>query len=665
MNIQNHVEEIKWSGKIFDQSCGNAILRFTKSVQSIEINCKEINEYVLIHIIRNCKKLLNIRLNGVRKSITDKSVVEPSVATKEIDGQQVKSTIPHPLREIVITDCILKDSKILFDGILSIINNNTNSNDCNLSSNNNSITNKDNNCCDSNNNNTNSNKNDNYLVGTLLEVLSISHSNIYNYPLQNIIACSSHLKTLILCEVTRWDFVVTMNSLTSCTHTQLETLSICRPWNNENDDDGRNNPTYILTEDIMIEICISCPNIKYLDISQNGSNLNTGVLSTIAQCLPQLLSFNVSHISNLTDDDMCIITESCHILQSLSLTSTNVSLPFFQSLFTNNCNNITYIDITMCQEITDECMILLCTACTKISTIIALQCNKITNNGWIRVLELCGSTLQHLNLSCNLSLHSTVIDAIAMYCSTLLTTLDLSNCMNITDLSVQAVVQKCVNLSVLNLENVYNVTDNTIILIAQHCKQLQDINIDDTQITDNGILLLVQNCKRLCNISINSCHACTNKSLQHISKYCFNSLKSISISNTSKITNDGVDYILKYCKILSNITLSNNISNDMAHKFIDKDTSSSNNSDDEDGDGDGDNNSSGDTNFSNITNNNSNNNIVNSCDTLLFCFHNCLWSVDDDDGNDDEEDNDDDDNRGASSGILYWTKSSDLPELLG
>ena len=86
--------------------------------------------------------------------------------------------------------------------------------------------------------------------------------------------------------------------------------------------------------------------------------------------------------------------------------------------------------------------------------------------------------------------------------------LTLTNCKNLTDTGLMALVQNSSHLLALDISFASQITEATVFSIAQFCKRLQGLNITGcTKISNEGMIALAQNCKyikRVCFLSLAS-----------------------------------------------------------------------------------------------------------------------------------------------------------------
>merc|ERR1711963_925592 len=110
--------------------------------------------------------------------------------------------------------------------------------------------------------------------------------------------------------------------------------------------------------------------------------------------------------------------------------------------------------------------------------------------------QACRTSLMAINVSgCrNITATSSVMTRGAAEPSNLsVTYLDLSDCSNVTDQSLEHTAINCSNLSHLYLRRCTKITDVGLKYVSLHCLHLQEISVSDCpQVTDFGLFELAK-----------------------------------------------------------------------------------------------------------------------------------------------------------------------------
>ncbi|XP_059478370.1 uncharacterized protein LOC132198380 isoform X2 [Neocloeon triangulifer] len=120
-----------------------------------------------------------------------------------------------------------------------------------------------------------------------------------------------------------------------------------------------------------------------------------------------------------------------------------------------------------------------------------------------------------------------------------LSSLDLSNCSRVTDLSIRNVF-KFNQLKYLNLERNCQITDASLQLLVMYCPSLEELNIQECgKVTDLGINYL-SHLHRLREINVTGCDLLTDASLEALMK-SKSPLRAVSLQRCSKFTVNAVN----------------------------------------------------------------------------------------------------------------------------
>ena len=172
-----------------------------------------------------------------------------------------------------------------------------------------------------------------------------------------------------------------------------------------------------------------------------------------------------SHIAEMYESKSCDITTDINM---------NVSVR------PRSRDNLTSIDLTGCQNISNEGV-----------TAIAEGCHKLTS----------------INLSGCSNISNVVLSTLAEGCHQL-TSIDLSHCDGISDEGLLALAERCHQLTSINLYFCSIITDIGISALAEGCHQLTSINLSYChRISDIGVSALAEGCRQLTSINLSFCNS--------------------------------------------------------------------------------------------------------------------------------------------------------------
>eukprot|EP00730_Choanoeca_flexa_P001906 TRINITY_DN10834_c0_g1_i6.p1 TRINITY_DN10834_c0_g1~~TRINITY_DN10834_c0_g1_i6.p1 ORF type:complete len:936 (+),score=119.08 TRINITY_DN10834_c0_g1_i6:148-2955(+) len=235
--------------------------------------------------------------------------------------------------------------------------------------------------------------------------------------------------------------------------------------------------------------CLAKHSIRYLDISYNN-HFGDHIVRSIGQGSAAPLSVEVAILAQLT-----------------RLTDTGMRH------FARGCTGLQHLDLTGCTQLTDGSLTVVVTALPELTYLNLKGCSKIGD-----------ATLQ--------SIQSYGMDKLQW--------LDLSDCVSLTDIGIEALGGGCPLLRTLNLSNVLATTDNCMQQLAYGCPRLSWLALTGCgSITDKGVLYLVGACRRMRSLHLYGCQSVTNAS---ITQACstWPALRHLSLGTDGAVTRDKV-----------------------------------------------------------------------------------------------------------------------------
>ena len=190
---------------------------------------------------------------------------------------------------------------------------------------------------------------------------------------------------------------------------------------------------------------------------------------------------------------------------------------------------------------------------TKVSGAIPRNCG-FANDAVIGVSNVCPN-LTSIDLSHCEYLSDTGVSAIAQGCPHL-TTINFARCHRISDVGVLAIAQGCPHLTSINLSNCHRISDIVVKAITRNCPRLSSIDLSDRNSTsDIGLLAIAQGCPQLTSIDLSICDGITDVGLLAIAEGC-PQLISINLSICDQISEIGASAIIQSCPHLTYLDLS-------------------------------------------------------------------------------------------------------------
>lgn len=179
----------------------------------------------------------------------------------------------------------------------------------------------------------------------------------------------------------------------------------------------------------------------------------------------------------------------------------------------------------------------------------------------ILVQELCSvhPKITSLNLNNCTEITDVALIAIATHC-TELKILSLQNCSKITTVGLRAISFKCKNIIELDLNNCSNIDDASLTVAAGGSWRIKKLSLNNCQsITDNGVSRIAQGLGSCLEyLSLDGCPCIGefgDRGLKEIGLYCKN-LRELSISQARRIEDNGLIALATGCLQLTVLSLS-------------------------------------------------------------------------------------------------------------
>ena len=376
----------------------------------------------------------------------------------------------------------------------------------------------------------------------------------------------------------------------------------------------------ILPEDLVQKIItllvqeskLSCNILsKLLDSSISNLNLskfkswNTDASILVSTTCKYLRKLNLSYCSSLSSTDLIAIVSNCSTtLELLDLEGCYKLDDSALKFISIHCSNLSYLNLSNCSNISNTGVMYILSSISSLTDLYLCNCDQLTDDSLnsnivcsLQTLDLSGcnqftdnSLNSILKNSCSQSLstfkfigknisESVLISLIQT--SSSISTLEISQCSNLSDLVVSKLPSYLVNLKTLSLPYCKNISDSSIcnlplyntqylnlekcnllsskslFYIASHYIQLQSINLSQCEniVTEDALVLLGSKCRDLRNINLSGCIKVTDKAICNLAQNCLY-LKELNLSNCTKITDKSLYEISLHSSNLSDINIS-------------------------------------------------------------------------------------------------------------
>lgn len=270
---------------------------------------------------------------------------------------------------------------------------------------------------------------------------------------------------------------------------------------------------------------------------------------------PFIRRLNLSFIYERVDSDFLNLFEGCYNLERLTLV--NCSRLSSESICNvlQNCSKLQSIDMTGVKSIDDDIFEALGQNCPRLQGLYAPGCKSVTRRGISAIYNSC-PMLKRMKLSDNLSLTDEDLWCFVNNCKSLIE-VDVHNCVNLTNDSLITLFVGLEQLREFRISQNMNVTDQLFRSIPEDA-QFDRLRIIDftgcTQITDQSVERIVQAAPRLRNVVLSKCTMVTDSSLRSLARLGKN-LHYVHLGHCTHITDLGIIILARSCHRLQYIDL--------------------------------------------------------------------------------------------------------------
>eukprot|EP00056_Hartaetosiga_gracilis_P010728 m.159781 g.159781 ORF g.159781 m.159781 type:complete len:903 (-) comp13377_c2_seq2:1983-4691(-) len=230
--------------------------------------------------------------------------------------------------------------------------------------------------------------------------------------------------------------------------------------------------------------CICKHPLEYLSIERCGGITDSG-MKQLAQgrARDHLQFLRLSHLTKVTDTGMRSIQRAC--------------------------GNLYHLDLSGCVSITDLCLEPILCSCERLTTLNLNGCAGV-GDGLLKALKM-----SHIFS---------------------ITWLDLSGCVELTDLTLEGITQVCPHLVHLSLTGCVGITDKGFKEFSIGCGNLQWLSLAYCeQLTDQCLSFIAAACRNLSTLHLFGITSISNASIEKLLAHIAG-LKTISLISSSKVT---------------------------------------------------------------------------------------------------------------------------------
>nr|GMD82754.1 EIN3-binding F-box protein 1-like [Ipomoea batatas] len=322
---------------------------------------------------------------------------------------------------------------------------------------------------------------------------------------------------------------------------------------------------------------ITCLNLSALhNVSQKGF----WVMGN-AQGLHNLASLTISSCRGTTDVSLEAVGKGCPSLKQMCIRKCFFVSDFGLAAFTKAAISLESLQLEECNRITQTGIVNAVSNCSKLKTLSVAKCMSVKDLppqtpllspcGSLRSLSIrnCpgfGSTslamvgelcpqLHHLDLGGLCGITDAGLLPLLNSCEAGLVKVNLSDCPNLTDEVVLALVRlHGQTLEVLNLDSCQKITDASLVAVADNCILLRDLDVSRCSITDSGVAALSHGVQiNLQILSLSGCFMVSDKSVGSLQKLG-KSLVGLNLQRCSSLGSSAIELLVENmwrCDILS------------------------------------------------------------------------------------------------------------------
>lgn len=323
-------------------------------------------------------------------------------------------------------------------------------------------------------------------------------------------------------------------------------------------------------------------------LSIRGSNSTRGVsnvgLSVIARGCPSLRALSLWNVPSVGDEGLFDIARECHSLEKLDLCQCPMISNKGLAAIAESCPNLRALTIESCSNIGNEGLKAIARSCSKLQSVTIKDCPLVGDQGIASLLSSASSVLTKLKLH-GLNIFDCSVAVIGYYGKAItnlvlsglqnvsqkgfwvmgqaqglhsLSSLTITSCKGITDLSLESVGKGCPNLKHMFLRKCCFLSDNGLVAFAKTTSSLESLQLEEcNRITQIGILNALSSSRsKLKSVSLVKCMGIKDLSAEFPILSPCESLRCLSIRSCPGFGSTSLAMVGKLCPQLHHLDLS-------------------------------------------------------------------------------------------------------------
>lgn len=283
-----------------------------------------------------------------------------------------------------------------------------------------------------------------------------------------------------------------------------------------------------------------------------------------------VVAINLDGCRNLDDQSVLLLSHVAKQLELLSLAGLTEITDGGVIPIVSACSRLSVLNINHCSRLSQNTLFYAAQANKNIRTLHAAGVY-INNEG---LLSLCQLLSPDLFTSLDISLCREITDfSLITVARTFprLTFINICGLSRVTGKGVRAICEMCWELRSINFEDLFLLNDSAFLFDQvdenrnemNMLKSLTSVNLRDcVHLTDHGLLGLVERCQAIRELNLRGCDKITDKSLEFMSNNFKHStsfsdhLAILDLSFCPKLSAGGISKLLEHCPILEELNVS-------------------------------------------------------------------------------------------------------------
>lgn len=285
-----------------------------------------------------------------------------------------------------------------------------------------------------------------------------------------------------------------------------------------------------------------CKRIERLTLTNCGKLTDLSI-QPLVDGNRSLLALDVTGLDQLTDRTMMTVADHCLRLQGLNVTSCKKLTDASIAAVARNCRHLKRLKFNSCAQLTDTSIMTIAAHCTHLLEIDLFGLHNLESPAVTALLTSCPHLREMRLAHCARITDSAFLDIPhdpeMPLTFDALRILDLTDCLELGDKSIEKIIHSAPRLRNLILAKCRQLTDRAVFAITRLGKNLHYIHLGHcNRITDVSVEALAKSCTRIRYIDLACCNALTDNSVERLAG--LPKLKRIGLVKCAGITDRSI-----------------------------------------------------------------------------------------------------------------------------